>query len=106
MHILIINHIHHILNKLGKYNVDVDKICKSEQTNSDLAFIGLVDQDNEGDRRMALNAGAKDTVATPPTAEALAAVVERTLAEIRTERERDQFQGGCPWEQQRGLREQ
>ena len=41
---------------------------------------------------MALNAGAKDTVATPPTAEALAAVVERTLAEIRTERERDQFQ--------------
>ena len=41
---------------------------------------------------MALNAGAKDTVATPPTAEALAAVVERTVAEIRTERERDQFQ--------------
>ena len=27
MHILIINHIHHILNKLGKYNVEVDKIC-------------------------------------------------------------------------------
>ena len=72
--------------------IDVDKICKSEHTNSDLAFIGLVDQDNEGDRRMALNAGAKDTVATPPTAEALAAVVERTVAEIRTERERDQFQ--------------
>ena len=72
--------------------IDVDKICKSEHTNSDLAFIGLFDQDNEGDRRMALNAGAKDTVATPPTAEALAAVVERTLAEIRTERERDQFQ--------------
>ena len=72
--------------------IDVDRICKSEHTNSDLAFIGLVDQDNEGDRRMALNAGAKDTVATPPTAEALAAVVERTVAEIRTERERDQFQ--------------
>ena len=72
--------------------IDVDRICKSEHTNSDLAFIGLVDQDNEGDRRMALNAGAKDTVATPTTAEALAAVVERTVAEIRTERERDQFQ--------------
>ena len=32
MHILIINHIHHILNKLGKYNVDVDKICNHNGT--------------------------------------------------------------------------
>ena len=72
--------------------IDIAKICEAEFTNQDLAFIALVKQDNEADRRMALNAGAKDTVATPMTGEALAAVVERTVAELRSERERNQFQ--------------
>ena len=72
--------------------IDVSNICESDFTNADLAFVALVKQDNEADRRMALNAGAKDTVATPMTSEALAAVVERTVAELRSERERNQFQ--------------
>jgi DNA-binding response OmpR family regulator len=72
--------------------IDVSQLCEADFTNSDLAFIGLVNQDNEADRRMALNAGAKDTVATPMTGESLAAVVERTVAELRSERERNQFQ--------------
>ena len=42
--------------------IDVSNICKADFTNADLAFVALVKQDNEADRRMALNAGAKDTV--------------------------------------------
>ena len=72
--------------------IDVAALCTEEYVNSDLAFIALVEHENEGERRMALNAGAKDAIATPLTAEALAAVVERTLAEIRSNRDRNQFQ--------------
>ncbi len=79
-------------NAMGTSIIDVADLCAAEFVNSDLAFIALVNQENEADRRMALNAGAKDTIATPLTAEALAAVVERTLAEIRSTRDRNQFQ--------------
>ena len=72
--------------------IDVADLCVESFVTSDLSFIALVDQENEADRRMALNAGAKDSISTPLTAEAIAAVVERTLAEIRSTRERNQFQ--------------
>jgi DNA-binding response OmpR family regulator len=72
--------------------IDVSNLCKLDYTNSDLAFISLVDQNNNADRRMALNAGAQDTVATPMTSEALAAIVERTIASLRSKRERAEFQ--------------
>ena len=79
-------------NEANNSIIDVADLCSADFVNSDLAFIALVDQENEADRRMALNAGAKDTIATPLTAEALAAVVERTLAEMRSTRDRNQFQ--------------
>ena len=79
-------------NQANNSIIDVADLCSADFVNSDLAFIALVDQENEADRRMALNAGAKDTIATPLTAEALAAVVERTLAEMRSTRDRNQFQ--------------
>ena len=79
-------------NEASNSIIDVADLCSADFVNSDLAFIALVDQENEADRRMALNAGAKDTIATPLTAEALAAVVERTLAEMRSTRDRNQFQ--------------
>ena len=79
-------------NIKGASIIDVADLCVESFVNSDLSFIALVNQDNEADRRMALNAGAKDSISTPLTAEAIAAVVERTLAEIRSTRERDQFQ--------------
>lgn len=72
--------------------IDVSNLCQLDYTNRDLAFIALVESDKDSDRRMALNAGAQDTVATPMTSEALSAIVERTVASLRSKRERAEFQ--------------
>ena len=72
--------------------IDVAHLGDFDFANTDLVFIALINQDNEADRRMALNAGAKYTVASPLTGDSLASVVERTIAELRSDRERNQFQ--------------
>ena len=72
--------------------LDVGKFCRNINTNGMLEFIGIVNQEDEAERRLALNSGAIDTISSPPTSEAVAAVVERTVAEIRTKRDQDQFQ--------------
>lgn len=79
-------------NLLDGSIIDVAEFCKAEFTNSDLIFIGLVAQDNEADRRMALNSGAKDTISKPLTSETLLAVVEKTIAKLKSERESRQLQ--------------
>ena len=51
--------------------IDVAHLGDFDFANTDLVFIALINQDNEADRRMALNAGAKYTVASPLTGESI-----------------------------------
>ena len=72
--------------------IELSQFCEKHRSQSDFVFIGIVAQENEAERRMALNSGARDTISSPLTSEAVAAVVERTVADLRSKSEMRQFQ--------------